>query len=231
LKKIVLFFIVLILYKVSFAQSNYYKLTLGVGVGSNTYYGDLRNSRTLPTYQVLFDYNVTPFVSAGVDIHYGSISAGDSLTGDQRFFKNSYTSVALNAKMQLGQLVNTDFSNFWYALKGIYVGTGVGVVTANQKQIVRTKINPDGSLYTFPGMNKSVSLLVPAQVGVNIDLPPDYWGYTRFTVSVNYSFNITFGENIDGYNDPKWKFQNNSPDMVGMATIGLKYTFGPEGLY
>ncbi len=133
--------------------------------------------------------------------------------------------------MQLGQIVNTEFSDILHKIKGIYVGTGVGVVTATQNQIVRTKINPDGSLYTFPGKNKSVSLLVPALVGINIDLPPDYWGYTRFTFSVNYSFNITFGENIDGYNDPKWKFENNSPDMLGMATIGLKYTFGSEGLY
>lgn len=217
---------------VSSAQYNYYRLSVGVGGGFTRYFGDVEHKpRLQSSITANFDYNLTPFVSAGIEIQKGNISAGDSISDPHlRFFKNSYTAIIANGKIQLGQIANIDYSNFLYSIRGLYLGTGVGVVMNNQSEIKRTKINPGGQPYTFPGKDKSMELLVPANIGINFNFE-DYWGYTRFVVTLNHQFNVAFGENLDGYADPQTKFKNNSPDMFGITSIGIKYTFGPEGIF
>jgi len=234
LKKTLLILIVLFCWTASSAQYNFYRIGVGLGGGATKYFGDVAtNTRFSPSLNLSLDYLFTPFVSAGLEIQKGTISAGDSiLDPHKRFFKNSYTSITAGGKIQLGQIANIDFSNFLYSIRGLYVGTGVGVIMNDQKEIMRKKLQagtPDG-YYHFPGKDKSMELIVPANIGINFNFT-DYWGYTRFIVTLNHQFNVTFGEGLDGYNDPPAMFKNRNPDMYGYTTVGLKYLFGPEGIY
>ena len=181
-----------------------------------------------PTIIATVDYNITPFSFAGLEIHKGNISGGDKVNDPHlRFFNNSYLAVMLNGRTQLAQFVDFESSNFLYAIRGFYVGTGVGMVQSNMADVVRTK--PDGSNYVFPGLDKSTDLLIPINTGINFNVV-DRWRYTKYIFSINYQSNIMLGEGIDGYNDPKEIFKNGR-DFFGVLSVGVKYCFGPEGLY
>jgi len=213
---------VLLFAKFSSAQYNFYRFSVGVGGGVTKCFGDIETyQRFSPSSNFTLDYFFTPFVSAGLEIQKGTISAGDSIRDThKRFFKNSYTSITAGGKIQLGQIVNTDFSNFLYAVRGLYVGTGVGIIKNNQVEIMRHR----------PGDDKSMEIVIPANIGFNFNFN-DRWGYIRFIASLNHQFNVTLGEGLDGYNDPPKDFKNRNPDMYGYTTIGIKYLFGLEGLY
>ncbi len=217
----------------SFAQYNYYRFSGGVGLGINTAFTDLAKIRVNQTIIGAIDYNLTPFASLGLEVQKGTLSAGDSIKDPHfRYFKNGYTSFVVHGKAQLGQFVDFESSNFLYAIRGVYIGTGVGVIMNKMIDIVRVKTrdvsNPN---YVFPGEDKSTNLVIPLNTGVNINIL-DRWGYTRFIFNVNYQMNVTLGEGLDGYKDPKSKgFENKSPDMFGVASVGIKMCFGPEGLY
>jgi hypothetical protein len=72
--------------------------------------------------------------------------------------------------------------------------------------------------------------MIPVSTGINFNVL-DRWGYTRYIFSLNYQMNVTFGEGLDGYNDPAAKFKNSYPDFYSFASVGVKVCFGPEGLY
>jgi len=215
----------------SFAQYNYYRFSGGIGLGMNTAFTDLAKTRINQTIIGTIDYHLTPFVSAGLEIQSGTLSAGGKTVEEDahlRFFKNGYTSFVAQGKVQIGQFVDFESSNFLYAIRGIYIGTGVGIIQNNMKDIVRIKPT-DG--WHFPGEDKSTNIVIPLNTGVNINIL-DRWGYTRFIFTANYQMNVTLGEGLDGYKDPKSKgFENNSPDMFGVLSAGIKICFGPEGLY
>jgi hypothetical protein len=84
----------------------------------------------------------------------------------------------LNGKIQLGQLIDFELYDRFYYARRLYLGSGVGMISSNQTEIKRTKLNPGGNLYTFPGKDKSMEIVIPANVGYNYDML-DQWGYTR----------------------------------------------------
>jgi hypothetical protein len=85
--------------------------------------------------------------------------------------------------------------------------------------------------YVFPGADNSVNFVVPLNVGIHWEIK-DYWNETRYIIGMNYQSNLTFGEGLDGYNDPKSIFKNDGVDIYNMGTISVKYCFGPShGFY
>jgi hypothetical protein len=53
----------------------------------------------------------------------------------------------------------------------------------------------------------------------------------KFGIDIGYQHYVTFGEGLDGYEDPTSKFKNNAPDQYRQFSIGLKYNFGTEHSY
>ena len=96
--------------------------------------------------------------------------------------------------------------------------------------ITREKLESDGRIYKFPGKNASINVLIPVTAGINFNFL-DAWDETRYILSIGYQMNVTFGEGMDGYNDPPSKFKNNDSDMYAFATIGIKYCFGRQAVF
>ncbi|MXV49892.1 hypothetical protein GS399_02835 [Pedobacter sp. HMF7647] len=232
MKKIVFLFIISIVSLSASAQINFYKLSVGLNGGINRYIGDITyEPKFKPTIALTGDFNITPFSSVGLEIQKGTLSAGDSIKDPhQRYFKNSYTTIIIGGKVGLGQVVNTDNNKFLTAVKGFYLGTGVGFMMNNMKEINRYTDNGEGGQYKFPGKDKATNLLIPANIGFNFPFQ-DHWGYTRVTLNVNYQFNYSLGEDMDGYDDPPSKFENHYYDTYHNFTVGVKYSFGPEGIF
>lgn len=231
MKKFILFFIGCVICSTGYAQYNYYRLSAGVGAGATAAFADIETKAFKPMFLGTLDYHITPFISTGLEFQKGTLSSGES-PGDihGRYFTNSFSAFIIGGKVQLGQFVDFENSNFLNAIRGFYIGTGIGVLSNNMTDIARTKTGGDGSIYTFPGLDKSKELFVPVNVGISYNFI-DNFRYTKYIVSANYQLNSAFTDNLDGYNDPSVIFKNNGHDFYGVFSIGIKYCFGPEGLY
>lgn len=212
------------------AQSNYFKLSYGFGVGPNRSYTDVYNGSIGYTTYSVFDFHVSPFVTVGLEGQYGMIQGGDINTDPHnRQFINKYTSLTVNGKLMLGELINYDRSEFLYNIKGLYAGLGVGIINNKMSDVVRYKPNTEAAYpplgYKFPGKDKSMNIVVPINLGFNYYLNDGY-GYVRYVINFNAQANYTFGEGLDGYDDPENKFQNYQPDQYNVYSLGFKYFFG-----
>lgn len=206
------------------AQSNYFKLSWGLGAGPNYSFTDVYKGNWGYTAYGTFDVNLTPFVTAGIEAQYGMVQGGDIDTDPHnRQYINHYTSVTANVKFMLGEFVKYDRSEFLYSIRGLYAGFGVGAIKNNIVDIVRVK--PFSNNYVFPGEDKSINLAVPLNLGINFFINDGY-GYTRYVINLNAQSNVTLGEGLDGYNDSSAKFENYSPDIYNTYSVGVKYFFG-----
>jgi len=217
-----------------FAQSNYFKLSYGFGIGANHSYTDVKKGGTGYTAYGVFDVHVTPYVTAGLEAQYGMVHGGDIVTDPHnREFINKYTSVTANLKFMLGEVIRYERSDFLYNIRGLYVGLGVGVINNKMDDIVRYK--PSWAAYDpgygpFPGKDKGLNLVTPVNLGFNYFINDGY-GYLRYIVTINAQSNITYGEGLDGYDDPSRNFENNAPDIFNTYTIGFRYMFGNIKVY
>lgn len=209
------------------AQSNFYKMTIGAGAGITQSFTDVaKHDFGLAGYGT-FDYNFTPFLNLGFEGQMGEINGGDVYTDpNNRQFINRYKAFTLNGKVALGAVIDYGRTGFANVIKGLYVGAGAGIVMNKMRFIVREK--PDDG-YIFPGYDSSKDILVPLNLGINFNIP-DWKGYYRYSININYQSNIVLGEGLDGYDDSPVKFKNGHPDIYNYFSIGLKYHFGSIGL-
>lgn len=216
----------------AFGQSNFYKLSIGGGAGGTYTFTDVKKGNFGYAGYGNIDYYFTPFITAGLEAQMGLLKGGNRNTDPRnREFTNAYQALMVNAKFRAGEFTDFYSSDFLSYTKGFYLGTGVGFIKNNMNSIVRSKVEPDGSVYVFPGKDKSSGIMVPVNVGIDFYFPDD-WGFIRYVFNVNYQANWTFGEGLDGYDDRQAirRSIGNSPDIYNFLSIGLKYTFGPRGL-
>lgn len=157
----------------------------------------------------------------------GQIAGGDLQTDpNNRQFVNDYKAVSFNGKIYLGSILNYDFNRFANSIKGLYVGSGLGLMKNNISAIVRKQ---PGTGYIFPGTNSSVEPFVPLNLGINFYFP-DHRGDYRYVVNLNFQGSISLGEGMDGYDDSPVTFRNTSPDIYSFFSVGFRYNIGPIGL-
>ena len=228
MKKLFLLTIGLFIFFTAFSQYNFSIWSVGAGGGFTQSYTDVAKSKFGVSFHISGDYYVTPFITVGAETQLGKVSGGDEVTDPHlRAFENNYKSFAFNGKIQLGEFVDYEYKPVLEAIKGIYIGTGIGVIQNNVKNV---RIKPDGSNYVFPGKDYSTNLVFPFSTGINFDFK-DYYDRTKFILTFGYQLNIVVGEGLDGYNDPSTIFENNASDRYTSTTIGLKYCFGPTALF
>jgi len=216
-----------------FAQSNFYKISVGGGAGITQSFADLKKHDFGLAGYVTADYLFTPFVSLGLEVQAGQINGGDKQTDpNHRQFINTYKSVTANGKLYLGALTDYEHSEFLSAIKGLYAGAGLGLIQ-NKVSNVRVKPYQDGTTdansYVFPGENQSKEITVPLNLGINFYLA-DQNGAYRYVLNFNYQANITLGEGLDGYDDSTIRLVNGRPDIYTYFSVGIRYHLGPIGL-
>ena len=234
MKKLFITLLILPFTNLVFGQVNFYKIGVGAGLGTTISYADVReNSQSYAGY-ITADYNLTAFVTAGLEFQAGQIKGGDIITNPHnRQFKNNFKALTVNGKVAIGQFFNYERNNFLNAIKGLYFGVGLGAIQNNMKYIVRYKPNTEAQYpplgYKFPGDDKSTNILMPVNLGMNFYFK-DGNDQLRYIFNVNYQGNLTFGEGLDGYNDQMAVFRNEAPDIYSFLSVGIKYNFGPVGI-
>jgi len=208
----------------TFAQSQYSKLSFGLGAGCNMSFTDVNKGKIGYTTTATFDAKLFPFIALGLEGQYGMVKGGDIFRDPHnRQFTNQYFSYTANGKIILDELFDSDL------VRGFYFGAGVGLIHNKITQIVRykpnTEINYPPLGYLFPGKDKGINIVVPANFGFNFFISDGY-GHYRIAFNANAQLNYTFGEGLDGYNDPEGKFKNNKADQFFVFSVGIKYLFG-----
>jgi len=72
--------------------------------------------------------------------------------------------------------------------------------------------------------------MVPIRLGYEVRINNSY-GEQFMALNFGVVTNVTWGEGLDGYNDPSKNFKNNAPDTYRQIFAGLKFNFGPSQSY
>nr|WP_067062910.1 hypothetical protein [Mucilaginibacter sp. L294] len=233
MKKYLLFIALTLCFYKGKAQGslNYAMYGIGISASENRPYADLKREYKNKSYAITGNYFFTPYVPIGLEFQFGKLSGGGNtvdLDKDLRRYENNYKALILHMDVQLGEVINYERNAFLNIVKNFYAGAGVGGIY-NKVDANRTQ---DGSvpLYTFPGKDNSVNFIVPLRFGYEFKFYNAY-DQPNIRLDIGYQHNLTFGEGLDGYDDPSTKFKNNALDQYRQITIGIKVNFGGEGSY
>lgn len=214
--KRLLFLSILFLFAINVnAQTNFYKWSSGVNVGGTLTYGDSDKKRIGYGYAGVIDYYFTPYMNLGFEFQSGQLRGGEL---GVRSFNNNYKTIAFNGRMQLGQFLNDDQldSFVWRNLKGFYIGAGLGAIDNKVDITLPNKVDHF--------VHKEI--ILPLNMGLNINIQRKWQEYSRVMVNVNYQTALSFEDGMDGEYDLK----SNSKDRYSFFSIGLRYNFGAIGL-
>lgn len=228
MKRILISALLLIAISPSFAQSNFYKLSIGAGVGATQSFTEVKkHDFGLSGYGTL-DYLFTPFMSLGLEFQKGEVNGGDYYTDpDNRQFVNSYKSFSINGKIALGELMEDRYRGTANLIRGLYFGSGIGVIQNSTIYTLQTDKNDPEFITVLEAPSKDIYF--PLNLGINFYFP-DREGFYRYALNFNYQANITLGEGLDGYDNSKITFETGKPDIYTFFSVGLKYSFGKMGL-
>lgn len=228
-KNIFIFIFIISTVQIASAQIRYipagaHPFSISLGGGVTTTFGDLNRKVFKPALRGNLDYNITHFISAGIEGQYGSIAGGTHEVGGRSeglYSESKFYAVNANIRAGLGEVISKaalrKVSQF---VSGLYIGTGIGIVNAEVTEIVR---NYPGPVLTGP-INGNVieeanEVLIPINIGLNIELP-----VYRLSANINLQYNQTFSETLDGYDFDV--SSNKSNDAYSMASIVLRYYLG-----
>ncbi|MBL4678364.1 MAG: outer membrane beta-barrel protein [Mucilaginibacter sp.] len=215
------------------AQSslNYAAFGIGISASVNQAYADLKKENSNMSFAITGNYFFTPYVPIGLELQLGTLSGGSStnrsIDVDGRQYENKYKALLLHMDVQAGELINYQGSDILNILKNFYAGGGVGAIF---NSVTAQRTSPYDPSYAFPGKDSGVNFMVPLRFGYEFKI---YNGYDQpnIRIDIGYQHNLTFGEGIDGYDDPPTRFKNNSLDQFRQITIGLKLNLGGERSY
>lgn len=190
----------------------------GLGAGIAVLQGDVDNIRLTPAGRANLEYNITPYVSLGLEAQAGKLEAGKVKT-KRLYTRVSFTAANINARVSSGQFFRNRINpgSVW---GGLYFGLGVGIVQSSVSKI--------GTQFTngkdIPGIVKSASsVAIPINLGINVELGR-FIGLNNMVANINYQYNFVQGEKLDGYAYNAGS--NESNDGYSFLSVGLKYNFG-----
>ncbi|MGO1243490.1 MAG: outer membrane beta-barrel protein [Sphingobacterium sp.] len=193
-------------------------VSVGVGAGTTINLTDLANVEANFAGHIDVDGLITPYTSVGIHAEKGRLS-GNGYDSD---FKNDYLAFNLNAKVRVGQFMDTGDNHSYHNLKAsmftkivsnIYVGAGAGMM----KNSITNSISPiyAPSVEEFADDLDGFHFVVPINVGVDIPFGRTLYG-PQWAINVNYQHTITTNDNLDGV-------INSKNDHYGYVSLGVKY--------
>jgi hypothetical protein len=214
------------------AQGGYNYNSFGFGIGGGIVHSlaDLKKGYNDKAFNANLTYYYSPYVPIVLEFQIGKLRGGGdevAVDKDTRKFENKYKALMLHVDYQLGDAIDYYRSDFLNIIKNFYGGIGVGAIFNDVKNNRYSLLD---QTYRFPGKDKSVNVIVPLRFGYEFKIY-DYYGVPKFGIDIGYQHYVTFGEGLDGYEDPTSRFKNNAPDQYRHITIGFKYNFGTEHAY
>jgi len=232
LKKYFLLFVLILTSVIVKAQGDYNFMPYGVGFGVSTIrgYTNVAKQNNTLSGNFNFTYNYSPYVPITLELEDGRLWGGSRVDDpSRREYENNFIALYVHADLQLGQIVDYDYSSFNEVIKNLFVGGGFGFVNDNvqnqRTNLLTNSLYPKQGDYVYPGKDKSLNLSIPMRLGYEFKIYNEY-DEPFMSVDVVYQHNIVFGEGLDGYDDPPSQFKNQHPDQYRNFGIVFKYNFG-----
>ncbi|MGX5691253.1 hypothetical protein [Arcticibacter tournemirensis] len=205
------------------AQENFRRYTIGAFAGITTNSSDLPKAGNETVFGGGAEIYLTKFLSGGMSFQKGKLSGSENRS-TQRYFLNEFTAISFNSKVHLGQFIGRNKGRYQVnneglpkrVLKGIYLGTGGGLLNSSQSKIQRTPLAGAAS-YIYVGQNKNKELFIPAMLGLDIHTSQE----PGLIFTVQYTMNFVLGDNMDGY-----LISGSKNDTFSTLSLGIKYAFG-----
>jgi len=205
---------------------SYHSYGIGFGVSGARPMADLKKQFNDMAFNANLTYFYNRYVPIVLEFQVGKLRGGGNTIAedkDTRRFENKYKALMFHIDYQLGDAID-DYnpSGFMKFLKNLYGGIGAGVIF---NKVDANRLSAIEAGYVFPGKDKSNNLIVPLRIGYEIKVYDEY-DTPILGIDIGYQHNVIFGEGLDGYDDPTFKFKNNALDQYRQLTIGLRYNFG-----
>jgi hypothetical protein len=171
--------------QIQYIPAGVHPFSISLGGGVTTTFGDLNKKVFRPAARGNFDYNITPHIATGIELQYGGLASGAPDAGEGLYSKSSFWAANANIRLALGQFMPANERGFKQFLGGIYLGTGVGIVSSEVKEIV-AYYPADGTPIKGKIIDEAMELAVPVNIGLNIELPA-----YRLGANINYQHNTT----------------------------------------
>lgn len=207
------------------AQSGdiYSTFSIGGGIGVTTVYDYTLQAQNKSAINGTLSYNISPFFSITGEAQMGGFQGGDITAFNMKHFTNSYKALLLHADLQAGEITDYSRSNFLYALKDCYVGTGFGILKNDITYVQSVFPNSDGTEF-YKTVTSSSNFLVPIIFGYDWKIFNAY-DEPRVRINISYTINTVFGSGIDGY-------VTTAPvKFYSYFSVGVKLGFGGGQLY
>jgi hypothetical protein len=226
LKRTFLLFVLILSSVIVKAQGDYNFMPYAIGTGVSIirgYTNVAKQNNTLAANINFTDY-VSPYLPITFELQKGRLWGGSVVTDPSgREYVNNYLALKVHVDLQLGQILDYEYGDFNDAIKNIYIGGAIGLVSDNVKNQRFDFLNP--SYGNFPGKDQSINPLISLRAGYEVKFYNEYdEPYIR--LDFEYEHNVVFGEGLDGYDDPPSKFKNNNSDQYRQISVTLKYDFG-----
>lgn len=194
MKKYILFVFLLFETFLSKAQVeyNYKQYAIGIGISSVRGYTNLNQQDNHFAENINFTYYCTAYIPLTAEIQSGTLSGGSIITDpSKRQYTNNYLAFIFHTDFQLGQII--DDKNISNIAKNFYVGTGMGLISDNDK-VQRTDLTNPG--YIFPGKDKSINLMIPLRVGYEFKVFNQF-NDPGIRINIGYEHNFVFGQGLE----------------------------------
>ena len=218
----------------SYSQS--YKYTLSVGGGVTQSYTDVQNSfNPQKVFHINADYLLKEFISVGAEYQSGKLINGISLVDKSTdvnyryfsgYFENTFTQLNINARVCLGQFTDYKHNNFLRKIRGLYVGAGIGLITTNLKNNIRSyEFSQEPTIYLLPGSDVERMISVPVNLGIDFYFKGK--SLRPLALGINTQINVVPNDRLDGYDND----YNKRTDLYGFTSLSLKYRFGYTNIF
>lgn len=211
---------------------DYEQWAVGLDLSSTYAFADIVQQHYDYAGSLNLTYYKTPYVPFTLEAQFGTLSGGDrrgiyDVSG--REYKNNYKALMFHVDLQAGEIIDYSRSVLMNAIKGFYLGAGVGFIH-NDMGFIQRK-SPFDPNYIFPGLDRSTNFIVPLRFGYEFKVFNNY-NEPQLRIAIGLQQNITFAEDLDGYDDTKAASKRKLvPDMYRQISIGFKYSFGGANSY
>lgn len=198
--------------------------SISAGGGAAFLYGDLKNKPLTPLARANFNYNLTSYISLGIEGQTGVLKANSiKVTGGDFNYaiENKIYAANINLKIAWGRIFGADPTNI---VNGLYIGFGGGYlsqsITHNQTDsVLYAKLKSANPEFDF----SREGIYVPVNIGLDIDLST-IADIHNLGININYQHNVVTHDYLDGL---KTNVASNSfPDSYGFMSLAISYYFG-----
>jgi len=189
-----------------------------------------------PVFGGSLDYYITPFFNVGVEYNKATLKEGPDK--HDRSYQSDFTSMEFRVGVSLGQFVDYQFNDVLYALRGLNLSLGYGMISGENNVGDFGRENEPGYSENYMYFRKHAKDLgksefknvaaIPINIGYNFAINNQF-DEQKALIGLNLKTVFTNSDDINGYND---NFPGNkTKDFYTSFGVSLKYFFGPRNIY